>query len=462
MRLTARVPRIFALALVAAAFALLFTLTAASADTIETDEPRELIEDPLGITFVVRVRAAAGLESAELIYKLLNPDGDVGGSGKGTFTPGVETDVTFLLETQTFERFIPIGSTFVYHWELVDSEGDRFSTPEREFTFLDGRFNWFQLTRTGVTVYWYGDNESKAMTALDVTRESMENISQLLETAVPYTVKVIVYGSGADGALAQRSRGVLDQYIDTQGQRVAPDLLLIYEPNPDVIRHEAAHIVTHVAGDGPFTSLPSWIDEGVAVFAQSTLSGGYRSAIEFGVSTDTTLSLREMGAPPNRAGLVNLFYGQSYSVVQFLIDEYGQQQLAEAFRVHYAGSRIDGALLEVYGFDQNGLYNIWRQANGLRPVTLVAPPTATTSPAAVATRAPIALPGATATGGDGGNAAAAEATATSDPETGEPAASDDRGSGSSAGIVIAVVTLLAVLALGGGAVALLRRESRAN
>lgn len=458
MRLTARAPRIVALALVASALAFLLTLTAASADTIEADEPRELIEDPLGITFTVRVRAAAGLESAELIYKVLNPDGDVGGSGPGTFTTGVETDVTFTLETQTFERFIPVGSTFVYHWELVDSEGDEFSTPEREFVFLDGRYNWTTLTRNGVTAFWYGNNEDKAMSMLDVTRESIDNISALLETSVPYTVKVVVYGSEAEGELAQRPRGGLDLLINTQGQRAAPDLLIIYEPIADVIRHEAAHIVTHVAGDGPFTSLPSWIDEGVAVFAQSALSGGYSSAIDFGIATDTTLSLREMGAPTNRAELVNLFYGQSYSVVQFLVEQYGAEKLAEAFRVHYAGSRIDDALLAAYGFDQNGLYNTWRQANGLRPITLVAPPTATTSPAAEATRAPIALPGAT-----GGGTTPAEATATAEPETGAPAAtSDDGGSSSSAGIAIAVVTLVAVIALGGGAFALLRRGRGAS
>jgi hypothetical protein len=453
---TARSARIGAPALLIATLALVLTLSSVTAGTIEADEPREQIADPLSITFSVRVRAAAGLESAELIYKVLNPDGDVGGSGQGTFTTGVETDVTFTLPTQSFDRFIPVGSTFVYHWEFVDSEGTAFSTPDREFTFLDGRYNWETITQDGLIAFWYGDNEAKVMAVLDAARESLQNISELLETTVPYPVKLVVYGSEAEGALAKRPRGALDEQINTRGQRVAPDLLIIYEPVADVVRHEAAHIVTHVAGDGPFTSLPSWIDEGVAVFAQAVLINGYGEAIAFGIATDTTLSLREMGAPSNRADQINLFYGQSHSVVQFLIEQFGAEQLAEAFRVHYAGSRIDDALLAVYGFDQNGLYNLWRQANGLRPITLVAPPTATTSPAAQATRAPITLPG---TSGGATTSAGATATVTAEPTTEAAAVTgDDGGSGSSAGMMIAVGTLVVVLALGGGAFALLRRD----
>ncbi len=452
--ITARSARIGMPALIIATLVFLLTLTSATAGTIETDQPQEQIADPLGITFSVRVRAATGLESAELVYKVLNPDGDVSGSGQGTFTPGVETDVTFTLLTQSFDRFIPVGSTFVYHWDFVDQEGSEFSTPGREFTFLDGRYNWETITQDGLIAFWYGDNETRAMAVLDAARESLRNISELLETTVPYPVKFVVYGSEAEGELAQRSRGSLDDQINTQGQRVAPDLLIIYEPIADVVRHEAAHVVTHVAGDGTFTSLPSWIDEGVAVFAQTALINGYDRAIESGIATDKTLSLRDMGAAPNLAGQVNLFYGQSYSVVKFLVEQFGTERLAEAFRVHYAGSRIDDALLAVYGFDQNGLYNAWRQSHGLLPLTLVAPATATTSPAAEATRAPITLPG---TSGGGGTTPS-EATATAEPETAAPTIEIDSSSNSSTGIIIGIVTLVAALALSGGAFALLRRE----
>jgi hypothetical protein len=111
--------------------------------------------------------------------------------------------------------------------------------------------------------------------------------------------------------------------------------------------------------------------------------------------------------------------------------------------------------MEVYGFDQGGLYNAWRQAHGLRPILQVAPPTATTSPAAEATRAPITLPGGS---GGGTTPTEASATATAEPETAAPTIEADSSSNSLTGIIIAIVTLLIALSLGGGAFALLRSE----
>jgi hypothetical protein len=238
---------------------------------------------------------------------------------------------------------------------------------------------------------------------------------------------------------------------------------LIFSPDTDVVKHEVGHMVTHVAGDGPFTSLPSWLDEGVAVYAQSSPGFGYTSGVDFAVATDNTLSLRSMQAPSNRPNEVNIFYGQSFSTVEFLIDEYGREQLAELFRVHFDGSRIDGALMQVYGFDQNGLYNAWRESKGLRPLDLSAAPAATSAPATEATRAPIGIP----------QPGAAAPTATQQPERETPAGaatgeepSDEAveaGSGASnaaAAIVIGLVTLVFAGALGAGAFVLLRRGGR--
>lgn len=454
----------FAVALLLASLTLLLApATAAHADGIETDEPREVAADPTAITFSLRVRAAAGLESATLIYKVLNPDGDVGGSGEGTFTTGTETDVTFTLDTIDFQRYIPVGSTFVYRWELVDRDGDEFTTPEREFTFLDGRFFWQSRSEGGVTAFWYGNNETRAMTALRAAREAIDNVGALLHATVPYEVKIVVYRSEQDGELARRSRGIFDQFINTQGQRVAPDLIFVFAPAADVIRHEAAHVVTHVAGDGPFSSIPSWLDEGVAVYAQSSPGQGYLQGLEFAIATDTTFSLRSMGAPANRPEDVNQFYGQAYSMVDFLIEEFGPEKLAELFQVHYAGTRIDGALEAVYGFDQNGAYNAWREANKLRPVLLSAPPTATTVAAAEATRGPIALPG-TATDATATATASApqDEARTPQPATGESADASGGGSNTTTGLIVGLLALLFALGLGAGAFMLLRRGSGAG
>src|SRR5437870_1547888 len=93
------------LALVLGAFAL--GRPTAHADSISVTNLAEHSDDPTALTFTARIQAPAGLKSAQLVYKVLNPDANVGGGGPGSFGPGAETDVSFKLDTITPQRYIP-------------------------------------------------------------------------------------------------------------------------------------------------------------------------------------------------------------------------------------------------------------------------------------------------------------------------------------------------------------------
>lgn len=430
----------------------------ASADTVEVSNFAEVTEDPRSVTFTARVVAPAGVESARFIYTVVNPDGNVGGNGAATFSPGSEIDLSFSLSTITADRYIPVGSTFRYRWEVTDTEGDAITTDEREFLFLDGRYNWQSRTQDEVTVFWYGDNDDRATQALQATVTSLERVEGLLQTDVPYPIKVVVYASEQDGVLARQPRGAtFDSMVSTGGQRVAPDLVFVFVPSDGIVLHEVGHIVTHVAGDGPFTSIPSWLDEGTAVWAQGSPGFGYSSALEMAIRGDATLTLRAMQSASNRPEEVNLFYGQSYSTVQFLIDEYGPEAFAELYRVHREGTRIDQALEEVYGLNQDGLYNAWRESVGLEPIDFGSGASPTQAPGAQATRAPLGIP--TSVPGPSGQGSAQQPAST--PTSGGGSQSTgDSGSDSNATVAIAVggVAVLLALGLGAGGLMLLRRR----
>ena len=471
-------PPALALAVGAAlAVALLATLPAVSparAGEMAVERLATRSEDPRELTFTARVRSAAGLASARLEYLVLNPDGNIGGSGEVEVSGGPEEDLIFTLQTIAPRRYIPVGSEFSYRWLLEDREGTEFVTEEQRFVFLDGRYSWKSRTEGLVTVYWYGSSTAAAELALASTASSLRDTEDLLEVTVPYPVKVVVWRSEAEGELAQRPRsGVFDATVITGGQRVAPDLLFVFEPSRIVIRHEAAHIVTKVAGDGPFTTIPSWLDEGTAVYMQPEPGAGYTVALAGAVGGDRTLPLRGLASPPGDPGRVDLFYGQSWSVVSHLIDVYGRPALAELYRTVKAGSLIDDALREVYGLDQDSLYNEWRAANGLPPVAVTGRSAITAPAPSEATVAPLALP--TSRPADGAAPSPAGTAGDAPPETGAPAetqgadepagatpaeAADGNGVGVRPVLILLTVTALLVLLLGGGAVALMRRPDR--
>ncbi|MDP7285819.1 MAG: peptidase MA family metallohydrolase, partial [Dehalococcoidales bacterium] len=65
---------------------------------------------------------------------------------------------------------------------------------------------------------------------------------------------------------------------------------------------------------------------------------------------------------------------ESYSLVDFLIREYGKEQMQQLLSVFKEGRAYDSALLEAYGFDTDGLDTLWRQSLELGPRPLSALP----------------------------------------------------------------------------------------
>jgi len=78
-------------------------------------------------------------------------------------------------------------------------------------------------------------------------------------------------------------------------------------------------------------------------------------------------SVRQITSSPGDPSAVNLFYGQSWSLVKYLNDTYGPEEFAKLFAEIKSGKTIDDALKAAYGFDQDGLDNEWRAAHGLPP-----------------------------------------------------------------------------------------------
>lgn len=442
-----RLPPVLALLALLAAAA--FTAWPAAVQAApQADAPTVEMPDPASLTFRLHVSTEVDLVSAALNYKVLNPDGNVGGTLRAEVSAGRSADLSAQLLTNSNERYIPAGARISYAWTVVDQNGGTLTTPEQTVVFLDGRYQWQSRTQGNVTVYWYGNSDANANLALEASAASIRDNEALLDVRMPYPVRVVVWRGTADAKAAQQPRGsTFDAQIITGGARVGPDLLHIYDPLGafvDVTRHESAHLVTKVAGDGPFTTIPSWLDEGTAVYAQGSPGGGYSGALQQAIRADQTLRLRNMAGSTNQPQLVDLFYGQSWSTVKFMVDRYGRQQFAAVFKTVKSGAPIDEALQQVLGVDQDGLYNAWRSSVGLQPIDFPPVPKATAA-AAQATQPPLRIPtSVTAADSDGAGGAGGAGGA----EAGAPAASTSGGGSSLTAIIVGAVAVLLAGGLG--------------
>jgi hypothetical protein len=323
---------------------------------------------PDRLTFRASAQGASNIEKMELRYEIL-PDGT---RARADADIDPATSVTAEVSLQAADQptlYLPPGTTIVYHWEATDAAGNTGESPEATFFYNDDRFNWTTAEQRGVTIYYYGGNDESAREMLDVSAQTIAEMSELLAASVDFPVKVWIYDNTTDmrPALPDRSE-TYEESVTTLGIRIASDTVLVLNQRDayDTLRHELTHVITAAAGEGGLGSVPAWLDEGTAVYSQNE-PGGFKDAVDAALNRGNVLSVRSITSAPGDPDKVGLFYGQSWSLVSYLNETYGPEKFAQLFAEIKTGKRIDSALEAVYGFDQDGLEDEWREANDLPP-----------------------------------------------------------------------------------------------
>jgi len=322
---------------------------------------------PDSLVFRASAQSDSTIEKVRLRYTIL-PDGTAA-VAEAKFQPGKSISASYALQSRDqTSLYLPPGTTINYYWEVTDADGLTARTEQATFFYTDGRFDWTSLEAGGVTVYFYSGSEDDARKMLSVASDAIATMSQLLAATIDFPVKVWAYDSVDDmrPALQPRSE-TYDQATITAGVRVASDTVLVLgNVSFDTLRHELTHVVTAAAGEGPLGTLPAWLDEGTAVYAEND-PAGFADAIDRAIDRGNVLSVRSITSSPGDPNKVALFYGEAWSLVSYLNDTYGPQKFAQLFAEIQNGKRIDAALTAVYGFDQDGLEDEWRASHDLPP-----------------------------------------------------------------------------------------------
>ena len=404
-------------------------------------------EFPDGIAFTVDFQSEEPVKEVRFRYAIA-PDGS---RAYGVPECSGVTDVqcTFDLESNAQNFLIP-GVEITYFWEIKDHAGQTTETEQGRYMYEDDRFEWESLSEGGLTVWFYDASGDDVRGLLNAGRETLERMGALLGTTVDYPVKVFLYDSAQDMEPVVLARQISpDEGSVTLGEVVVSDTAVVArDVSPlDILRHELSHIVMRSAVRGPFQGLPAWLEEGVAVYGQSQPMPDMEVALQAAIENNRPFTVRSLSsASAGDGGNVSLFYGQSYSVVRFLIDEYGEEKLRALLVAFREGSQTDDALTHIYGFDQDGLENAWRLSVGLPERVIEEGQGPSTRP----------LPQITPFGADQGQQqpeapeeGAAPTSTTAEEDDGVPVVTL---------LVVAAVTVAVAAAFAGAAVLVLRRR----
>ena len=364
---------------------------------------------PKQLTFKVTARSDSEITDVSLAYAITGRGSSA--IGKPANPPsGKSMSTEVVLQVNSGASYIPVGSEFVYHWEITSADGKTVSGPEQTFFFLPPNQDWKSVKGEFMTVYYHGDKESLANSYLKAGVETYDKIGKALfgVTLKQVPVKVILFDNEkeSDSARPGAGTGTFDAAVTTCGTKVTNDIILLIPvecgstDRTDTLRHEFGHILNQTAGEGLLAKLPAWLDEGTAVYAQLG-PGDYQTAFAQAARSNQLIPFSEMATPTSDAKKVGIFYGEAYNMVKYLVDKGGTAKYGEFFATMKKGQRFDQALKTVYGMDMAAFETEFLAAQGASaPRATVAP---TQRPQQVPpTAAPTKAPQAPAAKSDGG------------------------------------------------------------
>ena len=258
---------------------------------------------------------------------------------------------------------LPPGSSVDYWWTVEDANDDSVKTAPIQVQFDDNRYSWHSVTEDKVTIYWYEGGESFAQELMAAAQQALARLAADTGVELDKTVKIYIYASTRDlrGSMIypqEWTGGVAFTRYGIIAIGIAPGNI---HWGKRTIAHELAHVVINQVTFNPYSDLPTWLDEGLAMYAEGELEPEFASYLNRAVAEGSLLSVRSLSSPFSAyAEESYLSYAQSYSLVEFLVSSYGQSKMLELLKTFKQGSSYDGALGKVYGFDMDGLDSLWR------------------------------------------------------------------------------------------------------
>jgi len=322
---------------------------------------------PNAITFDVKAQSDANITKLRLHYIVDQQNyAKVVSEGWPQFSPSTSVDTRWVWYTGV-SGGLPPGAQVEYWWTAEDAAGESAQTNISTFSFDDNRYEWRSITTGPVTLLWYSGNDLFANSLMTAAQQGLQIIENNIGATPQGHVRIYIYASvqdlqGAQPYTQQWVGGLTFGGFDIIAIGVAPNQLPFGE---GAVPHELTHWVVHqVTFNNYGAGLPPWLDEGLASYIQGAVPD-YQAALNYAIENNKLLSVRSLSSPFSAIPAQALIsYGESQSIVTFLIQTYGEDKMNQLLNVFHQGAGYDDALKQVYGFDQDSLDVLWRQSLG--------------------------------------------------------------------------------------------------
>ena len=328
------------------------SLSAAGGD-IEVVETDESVEFPGYVDLSVTAQGDDNIVEVRLFYRTVGSD--VWAYAYPSFVPANRVTASLNL-TGEVSTYLPPGSEVEYYYEIYDSQGNVLRTDNSIVVYEDTRFEWNEVKVGPLTLNYYDQSEFRVKSVVKELETDLERLQLLLQLDQTTEIKGVIYSrrSHTLEAFPQQSRTTTEQQVFQGFAFPNRRLFLGLGMDRGLIVHEATHLLLNQAMGNRTQPIPSWLDEGFASYMDPSVkvfSGGRLDS--------STNPLRAMNTVTGTPHSIGSFYQKSLSVVAFLINDFGESNFQQFLGKLSTGNTMDAALIDVYGFDVDGLDARW-------------------------------------------------------------------------------------------------------
>ncbi len=323
---------------------------------------------PESLTFEASFGSVDPITEVTLLYGV-NQDtcGNVEAISYPRFTSSNQVSVEWTWDMRQ-SGSLPPGAHIWWQWQVTDQAGAVFTTERQEMIWLDSVHSW-QVVQSGpISLHYYYLDYSAALGLLDHAVFSLDQLTKQTGISTAQPIDLYIYGSTED-----MQQAILYEPGWTGGLAYPEHNIVLIGISPYEIdwgKSTIAHELTHLlVGDYSFSclgSLPTWLQEGLAVLGEGGPDSNSIVQFDEAKRNHSLISFKILSSgfseDPDKA---NLSYSQSYYMVKYLVDTFGQEEISLLLKTLSKGMGLTEALQSVYGFSLEGFEEQWRSSIGV-------------------------------------------------------------------------------------------------
>jgi hypothetical protein len=320
---------------------------------------------PSALVFKIKTESSSDITMIRLNYQVERMNfAKVISESWPEFTPSTKVETRWTWDMRNSS--LPPAAIINYWWIIENKSGSKLVSPVSRIRFTDNRYSWKNVSLDKLTLFYYENNQSVASELINTSQQALEKQAKDTGAKLEKPVELYIYANSKDlqGSMIfprEWTGGVAFTEYSTIAIGISAQNL---EWGGKALAHELGHMITHQITFSPYgANLPTWLDEGFAMHAEGELDISMQLYLKKAMLQQKLISIRSLSSPFSaKSDEAYLSYAESQSIVEFAIKKYDKDKMLSLLNLLKEGLSIDEALTKIYGFDQDGLEQLWHES----------------------------------------------------------------------------------------------------